>query len=152
MLPCWKAFLLKRPVYCLCFHLFGTKQSKKKRLLKPPFSSAVTFTKAIVGESWSLLFPVSLGYHFPFKSACAPTLSWGVNRQIKQSCSEYRHICNTDDASCYLYHYRAVPVFTLQMRRKRELFLSNTIRTERKESVQEHEVKLKHNLIWLVVK
>lgn len=85
------------------FPLFGllplfpssSAQNRIKRLVKPPFASAVivTFTAAIVGERWSLLFPVSPGYHFPFKS-CAPMLSWGVNKQIKQSCNEhlYAHL------------------------------------------------------------
>lgn len=80
------------PLLPFCF----LAQNRVKKKKKPPFAVIVTFTAAIVGERWSLLFPVSPGYHFPLKLSRAPTLSWGVNKQIKQSCSEYTHthICS----------------------------------------------------------
>lgn len=54
---------------CLCLHSIWCE--------KPSFASAliVTFPAAIVVAQWSLHFPVSPGYHFPFKSWHAPTLS-----------------------------------------------------------------------------
>ena len=70
-----KSFSLQHHVYCLCLHLFFYQHKKKndKRPLKPPLSLLLSLQPLLV-DAGLCYFPVSLGYHFPFRSSlCSHT-------------------------------------------------------------------------------
>lgn len=87
--PAEKAFLPN--IQLIAFvSIFSTKQNKK-RPVKLLFASLLLSLQPLLVSTGHCSFQFPLVTISLWNDDAPPTLSWGVNTQIKQSCSEYIH-------------------------------------------------------------